>query len=361
MSANWEHIQSLFLEAVDLAPDKRASFLDTACAGDAEVRREVESLIAHDSSDEHLISDALEDTAESLFESEDLTGSRLGVWRVLKEIGRGGMGSVYLACRDDDQFQKHVAIKVVKWGMDTAEMLKRFRHERQILAHLDHPYIARLIDGGSTSKGRPFLVMEYVQGRPIDLYCRQDGLGIGARCRLFLKVCQAVSYAHRNLVVHRDLKPGNILVTADGSPKLLDFGVAKLLDPELDPERPTTVAAQRLMTPDYASPEQVRGGFVGAASDIYALGAILYELLTGVKAQQVDSHSPLELDKAICQTEIPPPSSRVEPRNVRLRKRLSGDLDTIVLKAMRKQPDDRYSSVDLFYRDVNRHLKGRTI
>jgi len=259
MRENWERIQNLFLEALDLPPEQRGQFLEASCPGDAELRREVESLIAHDDTDDRQIAEALEDTAQSLFASEDVTGMRLGVWRVIKELGRGGMGTVYLACRADDQFQKHVAIKLVRRGMDTAEMLNRFRHERQILAHLDHAYIARLIDGGNTSQGQPFLVMEYVQGRPIDLYCRQDGLGIGARCRLFLKVCQAVSYAHRNLVVHRDLKPGNILVTADGSPKLLDFGVAKLLDPELDPERPTTVAAQRLMTPDYASPEQVRG------------------------------------------------------------------------------------------------------
>ena len=361
MSENWDRIQSLFLEAVNLPPEKRASFLETACAGEEEVRREVESLIAHDLNGEQRIADALQDTAQSFLESEDVTGMRLGAWRVLKEIGRGGMGTVYLACRDDDQFQKYVAIKVVLRGMDTAEMLSRFRHERQILAHLDHPHIARLIDGGNTSQGRPFLVMEYVQGRPIDVFCREDGLGIGDRCRLFLKVCQAVSYAHRNLVVHRDLKPGNILVSAEGSPKLLDFGVAKLLDPEIDPGRAPTVAAGRLMTPEYASPEQVRGELVGTASDIYALGAILYELLTGMKAQQVDSHSPAGLEKAICLTEVPLPSSRVEPANVRLRKRLSGDLDNIVLKAMRKESEERYSSVDLFAKDIARHLKGRTV
>src|SRR5215471_12926664 len=361
MSENWERIQSLFLEAIDLPPTERSSFLDTACAGDEQVRREVESLIAYDSTDEHRITDALGDAAQSLFESEDVSGTRLGAWRVIKEIGRGGMGTVYLACRDDDQFQKHVAIKVVKRGMDTAELLSRFRHERQILAHLDHPFIARLIDSGNTPQGRPFLVMEYVQGRPIDAYCRQDGLDVVARCRLFLKVCQAVSYAHRNLVIHRDLKPGNILVATDGSPKLLDFGVAKLLDPETDPGMATTIATGRLLTPEYASPEQVRGELVGAASDIYALGAILYELLAGVKAQQLTTHTPSELERVICQTEVQPPSIRIEPGNVRLRKRLEGDLDTIVLKAMRKEPDERYSSVDLFYKDINRHLKGRTI
>jgi len=361
MTQSWNRIQNLFLEALDLPPEERPSFLDKACAGDQEVRREVESLIAHDSTDEQRIAEALEDTAQSLLESEDLSGSRLGVWRVIKEIGRGGMGTVYLACRDDDQFQKHVALKMVKYGMDTAELLGRFRHERQILAHLDHPYIARLIDAGNTQQGRPFLVMEYVQGRPIDLYCRQDGLDIEARCRLFLKVCQAVAYAHRNLVIHRDLKPGNILIATDGSPKLLDFGVAKLLDSEVDPGHAATVAGVRMITPEYASPEQVRGELVGTASDIYALGAILYELLSGVKAHQLTSHSPSELQHAICEVEVKPPSSRISPDDSRLRKRLSGDLDNIVLMAMRIEPEQRYSSVDLFAKDIGRHLKGRTV
>jgi len=359
MNPSWERVQSLFLEALDLPPEERASFLEATCAGDAELRREVESLIAHDGDPELHISEALQDTAQSFFESENVAGTRFGVWRVLREIGRGGMGTVYLASRDDDQFQKKVAIKIVKRGMDTTELLNRFRRERQILAHLDHPYIARLIDAGNTPQGQPFLVMEYVQGRPIDIYCRQDGLSIPARCRLFLKVCEAVSYAHRNLVIHRDLKPSNILVATDSSPKLLDFGVAKLLDTEIDPGQ--TVPAGRMLTPDYASPEQVRGGLVSAATDIYALGAILYELLTGVKAQQIDSHSPFGLERAICETDVQSPSSRVGRDNARLSKRLSGDLDNIILMAMRKEPECRYSSVDLFAKDIGRHLKGRTV
>jgi tRNA A-37 threonylcarbamoyl transferase component Bud32/tetratricopeptide (TPR) repeat protein len=360
MSEGWERIQNVFLEAAELPPDERVRFLDTACARDPELRREVESLLAYDGADARRIEDALEDTAQSLFESEGVTGARLGAWRVLQEIGRGGMGAVYLATRDDAQFQKRVAIKVVKRGMDTAELLSRFRRERQILANLDHTYIARLIDGGSTPEGRPFLVMEYVEGRPIDVYCRELGLDIEARCRLFLKVCEAVSYAHRNLVIHRDLKPDNILVAANGEPKLVDFGVAKLLDTELDSGL-TTITAGRLLTPEYASPEQVRGQLIGAASDIYALGTILYELLTGTKAQRVESHTPAELERVICETEVQPPSARVEPANSRLRKRLSGDLDNIVLMAMRKEPERRYSSVDLFAEDVRRHLEGRTV
>ena len=361
MSENWERIQNLFLEALDLRPEERSSFLDTACADDAAIRREVESLIAHDGASERLIADALTDTAESLFESEDLTAARLGAWRVLQEIGRGGMGTVYLASRDDDEFQKRVAIKVVKGGMDTAEVLNRFRRERQILAQLDHIYIARLIDGGSTSQGRPFLVMEYVEGKPIDVYCRDERLDVEARCGLFLKVCEAVSYAHRNLVIHRDLKPGNILVTAGGLPKLLDFGVARLVDTEYDSGSTHTVVAGRLMTPEYASPEQVRGDLVGTASDVYALGAILYELLTGAKAQSVDPHSQTELERVVCETEVQPPSVRIGASNTRLRRRLSGDLDNIVLMAMRKEAGRRYSSVDLFAEDVGRHLEGRTV
>jgi serine/threonine protein kinase/tetratricopeptide (TPR) repeat protein len=361
MNENWERVESLFLEALELRPEERSDFLARSCAGHEELRREVESLLAHDDVAGQSIEQALKDTAHSLLESEELAGSRLGAWRVIQEIGHGGMGTVYLASRDDDQFRKRAAIKVVKRGMDTAELLARFSRERQILAHLDHPYIARLIDAGSTPQGRPYLVMEYVEGKPIDVYCREKDLSIDARCRLFLKVCDAVSYAHRNLVVHRDLKPGNILVREDGLPKLLDFGVAKLLDTEPGSGPAITLAAGRLLTPEYASPEQVRGQFVGTASDIYALGAVLYELLTGYKAQRITSDSPVELEKAICDTDVRPPSTRLQPTGSRLRSRLSGDLDNIVLMAMRKEPELRYSSVDLFSHDVWLHLHGRPV
>lgn len=361
INRNWDRVQSLFLEALELRPEERGVFLDRTCAGEDEVRSEVESLLANDGAGEHDIAEALEHTARSLLESENLAGTRLGAWRVIKEIGRGGMGTVYLATRDDDQFQKRVALKVVKRGMDTAELLSNFRRERQILAHLDHPYIARLIDGGSTPQGQPFLVMEYIEGKPIDVYCRDQALDVEPRCRLFLKVCEAVSYAHRKLVIHRDLKPSNILVTADGSPKLLDFGVAKLLDPELQSGSTLTLQVGRLLTPEYASPEQVRGEPVGTVSDVYALGAILYELLTGVKAQHLDTYSPAELERVICDTEVVPPSVRIAPSDARMRRRLSGDLDNIVLMAMRKEPEQRYSSVDLFAEDVYRHLRARPV
>src|SRR5271166_5530412 len=359
--SEWDRIQSIFLQAIDRRPEERSAFLDGVCEGDLDIRREVESLLAHDdSASDAQIAGALQDTTQSLLDSEENIGP-LGPWRVIKAIGRGGMGRVYLAARDDDQFRKLVAVKLVKRGMDTSDLLDRFRRERQILAQLDHPYISRLIDGGSTSQGQPYLVMEYVEGRPIDTYCNQEGLGLRDRLRLFLKVCEAVSYAHRNLVVHRDLKPGNILVSSDGSPKLLDFGVAKLLDPENNPSLTRTDAGGRLLTPEYASPEQMRGTFVNTASDIYALGAVMYELLTGAKAHTFDSRSPAEMERVVCELPIRLPSERVLSNNPHLSKELAGDLDNIILKAMRKEPEQRYSSVDLFTKDIGRYLDGMTV
>jgi len=346
----WNRIQSLFLEAMALAPEQRACFLDTACAGDQEMRREVESLIAHDGTDERPIADALEATAHSLFEWEDLSGARLGAWRVLREIGRGGMGTVYLACRDDDQFRKHVAIKVVAHGLDTAEMLNRFRHERQILAHLDHPYIARLIDGGNTPQGRPFLVMEYVEGQPIDRYCSEQKLDVVAQLRLVLKVCDAVSYAHRNLIIHRDLKPGNIIVTSDRSPKLLDFGIAKVLD---EISGGTAEHATRVLTPEYGSPEQALGGAVTTTTDVYSLGGVLYKLLTGSAPHPIHDSSPLAIMRAINDEDVRKPSD--------LRHGLSADVDSILLKALHREPQRRYRSVDQFAGDIERLLEGRPV
>ena len=265
---------------------------------------------------------------------------------------------MYLAVRDDDEFHKRVAVKVVKRGMDTEEVLGRFRRERQILANLDHPYIARLIDGGSTEDGRPFLAMEFVDGEPIDRYCASRSLPVGERCRLFLKVCEAVSHAHRNLVIHRDLKPGNILITREGSPKLLDFGVAKILIPDLDYSHTLHPKSGGPLTPDYASPEQIRGQAAGTATDVYSLGVILYELLTGVKVQRVESTDPGELEKAICETTPPNPSAVSEKQR---RKQLQGDLDNIVLKAMQKEPARRYASVDQFADDIRAYLESRPV
>jgi eukaryotic-like serine/threonine-protein kinase len=274
------------------------------------------------------------------------------------------MGVVYLALRDDDQFQKQVALKLVKLGMDTAELLNRLRHERQILANLDHLYIARLIDGGSTAEGRPFLVMEYVEGQRIDAWCYDRGLSMAERCRLMLKVCDAVSHAHRNLVVHRDLKPGNILVTSDGTPKLLDFGIAKLLAPGLDPDPTAHTTGGLVLTPEYASPEQFHGEAITTFSDVYSLGAVLYELLTGTKVHRLTSRAPTEIERAICHLEPLRPSAAVDPQRpeaARIRRQLAGDLDNILLMALRKEPLRRYLSVDRFAEDIRRHLDGRAV
>src|SRR5580698_7476907 len=308
-SQQWERIESIFLNAADLPRAEQQAFLDQACGDDRALRQEVQSLLDSDRKSGEKITRAVETEAESLFGLSPIIGSRLGVWRVVRELGRGGMGAVYLATRDDDQFHKKVAIKLVKRGMDTSDVLRRFRHERQILAGLDHAYIARLIDAGTAPDGRPFFVMEYVEGQPIDTFCFERELPAVARCRLFLKVCEAVAHAHRNLIVHRDLKPGNILVAPDGTPKLLDFGVAKLLAPDADPHLTVTGMQARLLTPQYASPEQVMGRPANTTTDVYSLAAVFYELLTGSCAQEIDSTSPEDIERVICLQEVPPPSA----------------------------------------------------
>ena len=348
---DWDRVQSAFFAVVDLPPGEQALQLNRTCGDDNEFRAKVESLLAADHESEEVISAAIADEKALLgVEARSLSGDRLGAWRVMDEIGRGGMGTVYQAVRDDDQFQKHVAIKVVRHGMDTEDVLRRFRHERQILANLDHPYVARLLDGGTTPDGRPFFVMEYVEGRPLDVFCSEYGLDTEARCNLFLRILDAVAYAHRNLVVHRDLKPANIFVKTDGTPKLLDFGVAKLLEGDANA---TFTSLYRPFTPQYASPEQILGSSVTTAVDIYALGAILYEMLTGRPAQAIESVSPFEIERVVCRTEVPPPSLSAPG--------LDADLDNIVLMAMRKEPSRRYQSVDQFSEDIRRHLDGRPV
>lgn len=359
-SHTWEQVESIFLAAADLPRERQSSYLDEACSGDEELRREVQSLLDSDRKSGEKITRAVEDEAQALFGLSPIIGSRLGSYRVLREVGRGGMGAVYLATRADDQFEKKVAIKLVKRGMDTAEVLRRFRHERQILAGLDHAYIARLIDAGTAADGRPFFVMEYVKGQPIDSYCRDHTLSLADRCRLFLKVCEAVSHAHRNLVIHRDLKPGNIFVTADGTPKLLDFGVAKLLDANADQQLTVTGMQARLLTPQYASPEQVMGRPVNTATDVYSLGAVLYELLTGACAQHLDSTSPEEIERVICLQEVPAPSTVPSAPGL-AKEAIRGDVDNIVMMAMRKDVARRYQSVDQFADDIRRFLAGRPI
>jgi non-specific serine/threonine protein kinase/serine/threonine-protein kinase len=308
----------------------------------------------------------------------------IGQYKIIRRIGQGGMGAVYLAARADDQYQKQVAIKLVRTGMSSGFVVRRFRNERQILARLDHPNIARLIDGGTTPDGRPYFVMEYIEGEAITEYCDNNRLSTVERLKLFQKVCSAVHYAHQNLVIHRDIKPSNILVTADGTPKLLDFGIAKLFNPEAaDQPAETTATAAGMMTPVYASPEQVRGQSVTTASDVYSLGVLLYQLLTGHRPYRITSllahdvinaileQQPEKPSTAINRTEtLPGPdgaAGKLTPETVsrtrdgqidKLRRRLSGDIDNIVLKAMRKEPERRYASVDQFSNDIGRHLEG---
>ena len=346
----WQQIKQVLFEATELPAAERSSYLDTACPN-GDLRREVESLLgANDRAGMFL------ETPFVAMEPPTLAGTVVGHYRIEDEIGRGGMAVVYRAVREDD-FQQRVAVKIVKRGMDTDELLERFRHERQILAWLNHNNVARLLDGGATADNRPYLVMELVEGLPITEYCREKSLGVEGTLRLFLKVCSAVAYAHRSLVIHRDLKPANILITADGEPKLLDFGIAKMFLPE----SPAIIAARtsaqlRLLTPEYASPEQVRGERITAATDIYALGAVLYELLTGEKAHRLADGGAAELERAVCQSDPPKPSEAAPGLG-----RLRGDLDNIVLKALEKQPDRRYLHVEQLSEDIERHLDGRPV
>jgi len=289
---------------------------------------------------------------------EKAVGSRIGPYRITGVIGEGGMGSVYLAIRDDDTFYKEVAIKLIRRGMGTRSTLLRFHKERQILAKLEHPNIARLLDGGATDAGVPYFVMEYVRGLPITDYCNQRKLGLRERLALFCTVCDAVQYAHGHLVIHRDLKPSNILVTERGIAKLLDFGIAKVLANEREPDPSMTGADTHLFTPDYCSPEQVRGEAVSTATDVYALGCVLYELLTGKRPHHFTTRSPGGLVEAICERQPEPLSAAAPPE---LRRALRGDLETIVGRALMKDLAQRYTLVDLLRRDVDNYLAGHPI
>ncbi|MFL6236752.1 MAG: tetratricopeptide repeat protein [Thermoanaerobaculia bacterium] len=357
----WQQIKVVLDGTLERDEPERAAFLDAACQGDDELRREVESLAASETE----IGDFIETPVFCirLDELEPLAvGERIGAWRIVRELGRGGMGAVYLAERADQELEQTVAIKVVRRGMDTDEIVRRFRSERQILAHLSHPNIAKLFDAGTTGDGRPYFVMEYVEGRPIDQYCDDRKLPVRERLELFRQVCGAIHFAHQNLIVHRDLKPGNILVTADGVPKLLDFGIAKLLDPTQEAFALTRTDL-RPMTPDYASPEQVLGEPITTASDVYALGVLLYRLLTGQRPYRPTT-DPQALADAICKTEPVRPSSaiaravEVQGEAKLLRRQLAGDLDNVVLMAMRKEPQRRYASADQLSNDIGRYLQG---
>ncbi len=307
----WQQVRTVLDQAIALGVDQRSAFLDSACAGDVELRSEVESLLrSHNEAGSVFLSrspidlKAIPDSSRDQFAK---LGRKIGVYQLVEQIGQGGMGEVYRAVRADGQYDKQVAIKFVRAGLDTSSVLERFRHERQVLASLDHPNIARLLDGGTTDDGIPYLVMELIEGTPMDQYCAAKKLSVPERLRLFLQVCSAVQYAHQHLVIHRDIKPGNILVTRDGIPKLLDFGIAKILDPALTSQ--ATVANP--MTPEYASPEQIQGGAITTSTDVYSLGVILYQLLTGHSPYPKDTHAPHEFARAICESEPERPSAAV--------------------------------------------------
>ena len=360
-SDHQQRVNALFDAAVELPELERPRFLEQECGEDGELRAEIESLLASDAEAAQFIEDAPLALPRELFsDSGDLAGQQLGAYRIIREIGRGGLGTVYLAERADESYRKQVALKLVRRGLDTDDILQRFRHERQILAQLEHPNIARLIDGGTADDGRPYFVMEYVQGATLTKYCEEKKIGTNERLELFRKICQAVSYAHQNLVIHRDLKPSNILVTAEGAPKLLDFGIAKVLTPE-EEAYTQTIASQRVMTPEYASPEQIKGGRVTTRSDVYSLGVVLYELLTGQKPYRVTSRTSEEISRAITEQEPERPSTVAQgnPQSeIRNPQSLRGDLDNIVLMALRKEPERRYASVEQLSEDIRRYLEG---
>ncbi|HEX3184364.1 MAG TPA: serine/threonine-protein kinase [Pyrinomonadaceae bacterium] len=360
-------MKHLLAEALELDTARQRQFLDSACAHDTGLRAEVDVLLAHQvDAGSDLMEQCAADAAVLRLDSDGndfSTGNRIGPYRILHEIGRGGMGAVYLAERDDERYRQQVAIKVIKPGLGGDVIRRRFRNETQILAELNHANIARLLDAGETADGQPYLVMEYVQGSPINHYCQQRQLSIEQRLNLFCTVCTALQYAHQHLVIHRDIKPGNILVTDDGEPKLVDFGIAKLLEQGTD----LTATAMPLMTPQYASPEQLRGESVTTATDVYSLGVVLYELLSGRLPYRFKSRVPHEIAKAICDDDPERPSVAMSGKNgeasqvAKRGKRLHADLDNIVLMAMRKEPQRRYSSAEQFAEDIRRHLQGLTV
>src|SRR5919205_950410 len=391
----WRKVEEIFQAALDLSPDDRKRYVSDVCQEDTELRRDVESLLSqYDSAGELLDEPAYGNTELSVLESfveekDPMIGRRLGSYRIEKEIGRGGMGAVYKASRADNEFNKRAAIKLVKRGMDTDFILRRFRKERQILAALDHPHIAGLLDGGTTEDGLPYFVMEFIEGQPLYSYCDTNKLSITERLKLFRSICDAVHYAHQKQVVHRDIKPSNVLVTSEGVPKLLDFGIAKLLNPTLagDITHDPTATAMRLMTPEYASPEQVQGAPTTPTTDVYSLGVLLYELLTGHRPYRLVNRAPHEIARVICE-EAPAPPSIIITRTEdllpsfnaggetttlqrlymsrggtleSLRRALTGDLDNIVMQALRKEPEWRYQTAADLRDDITRYLEGRPI
>ena len=343
----WQQIQEIVNNALELTSNARAAFLDKACGTDTETRRQIENLVESYEQAGSFLERAVEAGAcEVLAVPSPAKGERIGAYQITAVIGHGGMGSVYSARRADDQFRQNVAIKVLRGGIEQSQaLLARFRAERQILARLAHANIARLLDGGITPAGLPYLVMEYIEGTTIDVFCEEAALPVSERVSLVREVCAAVQYAHQNLIVHRDIKPANIMVTQDGTPKLLDFGIAKLLRPDaMDQTVPLTRPADRLMTPEYASPEQFRGEPVTTATDVYALGVLLYELVSGTRPFRAENLTPATLERLICETVPERPSAAGANLAKGRAEKIGADLDNIILKALHKDPARRYAS-----------------
>jgi serine/threonine-protein kinase len=384
----WAEIESIFQQAMLLPPSQHAAFLEQACHGNPQLRLEVESLLASLGKSGSFLENPATPEGVALLDNKSANarvGRQIGPYRILRELGHGGMGVVYLAERGDEAYHKQVAIKLLRSSVANDLLLERFHVERQILANLEHPNIARLLDGGSTSDGSPYLVMEYVEGIPITRYCDERVLTLTDRLHLFLQVCEAVQFAHQNLIIHRDLKPGNILVTPNGVPKLLDFGIAKLVTPAGTglADSQATLPGLLMMTPEYSSPEQARGESVNTTTDIYSLGILLYRLVTGCPPYRLQSNNPAEIVRIIGEVEPEKPSAVVlQPLPIkappdsneridvsetkapksetkrRLSRQLRGDLDNIILKAMHKEPGRRYSSAEQLSADIRRHLDG---
>jgi len=348
---HWQKVKEILEAALDRGVSDRSRYLDDVCAQDAAMRQEVETLLAlEEDVDTFLQTPAFD--LHDLAEETPIEGRVVDRYRILHEIGSGGMGRVYLAERADSAFEQRVAVKILKRGLDTEEIVGRFRRERQILANLEHPNIARILDGGTTDDGLPYLVAEHVEGTPIDVYCERLGLSLERRLELFCQVCDAVQFAHQNLVVHRDLKAGNILIAEGGVPKLLDFGIAKILSPEGDDAYRTRVGLH-FMTPEVASPEQLRGERITTASDVYSLGVLLYDLLTGRNPHLARGTSRDAVERAV-RDGLPDRPSVAAPAE--LRRKLRGDLDNILLKALRKEPELRYGTARELAEDIRRYL-----